>query len=157
MVEYACFLVKCIIYKNLMCLRKIYFSQDLARFSLSTRAVLNQRCSALKTQCFRLLKNADSKPFFCETTLFSVNQCWIFQFWTAVIQRKSDLICSETALISADVFQFLWISFKKRQISEKTLLSAADYLWDFNSGALVPMGHTKLLQSLSICKNFETS
>ena len=31
-VNYACFLVKCIIYQNVMCLQVFYFLQDLARF-----------------------------------------------------------------------------------------------------------------------------
>ena len=32
MVDYACFLVKCINYKNVMCIQKIYFLQDFASF-----------------------------------------------------------------------------------------------------------------------------
>ena len=31
-VDYACFLVKCLNYQNVMCLKVIYFLQDLARF-----------------------------------------------------------------------------------------------------------------------------
>ena len=65
---------------------------------------------------------------------FSLKQCcsapkqrWIFQFWAALIQRKSELISSETALISADVFHFIWIIAEKHQISETALFSA-DYL-----------------------------
>ena len=46
--------------------------------------------------------------------------------WTAVIQRKSELI-------SYDVFHFQWISAKKRQISGTTPFSV-DYLSDFHPG-----------------------
>ena len=59
------------------------------------------------------------------------NNAELLLFWTALIQWKSELISSETELISADVFHFLWISAEKRQIS-KTALFSADYLWDFN-------------------------
>ena len=36
MVDYACFLVKCINYQKVMCLQMIYFLQDLARFLQKT-------------------------------------------------------------------------------------------------------------------------
>ena len=67
---------------------------------------------------------------------FSLKQRWIFQLWTALIQSKSELINSETELISADVLHVLWISAQKRQISETELFSA-DFLWDFNPGTIV--------------------
>ena len=57
----------------------------------------------------------------------------MFQFWTARIQKKSELISSEIELISADVYHVLWISAEKRQNYETALFSA-DYLWDFNPG-----------------------
>ena len=82
---------------------------------------VNQRCSALKIQCFR-----DKKISF-ETALFSSE--------TALIQKKSGLISSETKLISADVYHVLWISAEKRQNYETALFSA-DYLWDFNLGLI---------------------
>ena len=81
-------------------------------FSLKQRcSVLKQRCSVLKQRCSAL------------------KQRWIFQFWTALIQRKSELI-------SADVFHILWISAEKCQNYETPLFSA-DYLWDFNPGCYV--------------------
>ena len=52
------------------------------------------------------------------------------QRWTALIQKKSELIRFETALISADVFMFSESavnSAEKRQISETALFSA-EYL-----------------------------
>ena len=58
------------------------------------------------------------------------------QFWAALIQRKSELISSETELIGADVYHVLWISAEKRQNYEKALFSA-DYFWDFNPGMWV--------------------
>ena len=90
----------------------------------------------LKTQYFRSNKNQ------CWAALiqsrFSLKLRWIFQFWTALIQRKSELISSETKLISADVFHVIWISAdstEKHQISE-TALFRTDYLWDFIPGNL---------------------
>ena len=59
-----------------------------------------------------------------------------FQFWTALIQRKSELISSETELISADVYHVLWMSGEKRQNYE-TVLFSGDYLWDFNPGSVL--------------------
>ena len=56
---------------------------------IQSKSALSQRCSALK-------------------------QRWIFQFWTALTQRKPELISSETELISADVFHVLWSSAEKR-------------------------------------------
>ena len=41
MVDYACFLVKCINYQNVMCIQKNYFLQDLARF-LQVRKILQE-------------------------------------------------------------------------------------------------------------------
>ena len=48
-------------------------------------------------------------------------------------QKKSELISSETELISADVYRVLWISAEKRQNYETALFSA-DYLCDLNPG-----------------------
>ena len=45
----------------------------------------------------------------------------------------SKLMSSQTALITADVFNVLKISAEKRKISEMALFSA-DYLWNFNPG-----------------------
>ena len=85
---------------------------------IQSKWALNQRCSALR-------------------------QRWNFQFWTALIQKKSELISSETVmissetvLISADVFHILRISPEKRQIGEAALFSA-DFLWDFNPGSTI--------------------
>ena len=87
---------------------------------IHSKSALDKGCSALKIPCFR------AKKISAEQRWFSLEQRWILQFWTALIQRKSELI-------SADVFHILWISTEKRQNSETALLSA-DYLWDFNSG-----------------------
>ena len=46
MVHYACFLVKCINYQNVMCIQEIYFLQDLARF-LQVRKILQNSCKNL--------------------------------------------------------------------------------------------------------------
>ena len=43
MVDYACFLVKCINYQKVICIQKIYFMQDLARF-LQVRKILQDSC-----------------------------------------------------------------------------------------------------------------
>ena len=61
----------------------------------------------------------------------SVDFPWLCQFWTRLLQRKSELISSETPLLSADVFHVLWISIKKRQMPER---NSAKYPWDFNPG-----------------------
>ena len=81
---------------------------------IQSKSALNQRCSVLKIQYFRAKK-------------ISAEQRWIILFWTALIQRKSELI-------SADFFHVLWISAEKRQ-TYKTALFSADYLWDFNPGS----------------------
>ena len=57
-------------------------------------------------------------------------QSW---FSTALIQRKPDMVDSETALINAVVFHIFWMSAEKQQLSETALFSA-DYLWDFHQG-----------------------
>ena len=57
--------------------------------------------------------------------LSSVSHFVLIQRWTALIQRKPALNSSETALISAEIFE----------ISETALFSA-DLLWDFNPGTL---------------------
>ena len=75
----------------------------------------NQRWTALIQSCFSLKQRCSA-----------LKQLWIFQFWTALIQRKSELI-------SADVYHVLWIGAEKRQNYETALFSA-DYLWDFNPG-----------------------
>ena len=69
---------------------------------------------------------ADSEYISAESALkpqFSLKQRWFFQFWTALIQRKSEMISSETELSSADVFQVPWISPEKVK-SLKQLCSA---------------------------------
>ena len=43
MVDYACFWVKCINYQNGMCIQKIHFLQDLAKFLL-VRKILQDSC-----------------------------------------------------------------------------------------------------------------
>ena len=45
-VHYACFLVKWINYQNVMCMKKIHFLQDLARF-LQIRKILQNSCKKL--------------------------------------------------------------------------------------------------------------
>ena len=99
---------------------------------IHSKSALNQRCSALKTQCFRATKISDEHHWFRTDSLWnSPPLSWILQFWTDMNQRKSELISSETALISSDVLHVLWISAEKCQNSE-TMLFSADYLWNFN-------------------------
>ena len=70
----------------------------------------------------------------------ALNQRWSSNFSdqrkSALISHDSELILSESVLFSADVFQVLWISAEKREISETALFNA-DYLWDFNPGNIV--------------------
>ena len=91
---------------------------------------VNQRCSALNIQWVRAKKINAEQRWFRAVSLkqrcSALKQRWIFQFWTALIQKKSKLI-------SADVYHVLWISAEKRQNYETALFST-DYLWDFNPG-----------------------
>ena len=48
MVDYTNFLVKCLNYQNVMCIQKIYFLQDLARF-LQVRKILQDSCKLGKS------------------------------------------------------------------------------------------------------------
>ena len=50
------------------------------------------------------LKSTDSELFLSEKALFSAD---FLQFWTTLIQRLLELIRSETALISTNVFHVL--------------------------------------------------
>ena len=67
---------------------------------ISAELVLNQHCSFLKNQFSELLKSAlnedDSELIVAETALFSTDQRWIFHFWAALMQRKTERISSET-------------------------------------------------------------
>ena len=68
-------------------------------------------CLALEIKRLRAKKNSaldsvDSDLIFSETTLISADQRWICQFWKALIQREPEPISSEKALNSADVFMF---------------------------------------------------
>ena len=74
---------------------------------------LIQSKSALKTQCFRVKKiSTDSKLIFSEIAL-------IFQFWTALIHRKLEVISSETELISADAFHVLESALKNAKTQKE--------------------------------------
>ena len=78
---------------------------------IQSKSALSQRCSALKTQCFRAKKISSELCWFrADSTWNNAFQRWNFQLWTPLILRKSELISSETALISTDVFHILWIS-----------------------------------------------
>ena len=92
-------------------------------------------CRLLNTQCFRVEKTALIQSW------FSLKQRWIFQFWTALIQRKSELI-------SADALCVLWMSAEKHQNSE-TALYRADYLWDFTLGIekVTKYGYSESIQN----------
>ena len=98
-----------------------------------------QRCFSSDSELWILWKSlisAENSTF--QSSKISAVQCWNFQFWTAPIQRKSEMIWSETALISAGISRVLWISAEHRwktPISETALFSAG-YLWDFNPGSL---------------------
>ena len=83
MVDYACFLVKCINYQNVMCIQKIYFLHDLARF-VQVRKILQDlviKHSFLQESCknaiasknlarneffVRILQDIARNTFFCQ-------------------------------------------------------------------------------------------
>ena len=67
---------------------------------IHSKSALNQHSLALKTQSFIAKKISAKQRRFRAA----------FQVWTALIQRKSELIFSETELISANFFHVLWIS-----------------------------------------------
>ena len=129
------------------------------------QSLKNQRRTALIQSCFSLKQRCSA-----------LKQGWVFQFWTALIQRKSELISSETELISADVYHVLWISAEKRQNYETALFSAdvyhflwisaekrqnyetalfsADYLWDFNPGNNITNENEKTVSKNTLKKYF---
>ena len=98
---------------------------------IQIKSVPNQRFSALKTLCFRAKKISTEQRWFRADSHW--NGADVFQFWTALNQRK-------TELISADVFHILWISAENCQKFETALFSA-DYLWDFNMGSSPIIGN----------------
>ena len=84
-----------------------------------SKSALNQCCSVLKTQNFWGKKLNGEQCWF--RSVFSLKQSWVFQFWTALnsadncqisetapnfwtvlIQNKSELIRSETGLVFVD-------------------------------------------------------
>ena len=81
----------------------IWFSNPRMLISslIQSKSLLNQHCSALKPKCFG-------------TEKFNADQRWNFEFWTALVQKKSELIKSGTTLISAGILRVLWISAEGR-------------------------------------------
>ena len=69
-VDYACFLVKCINYQKVICIQKFYFLQDLARFlwqstdSCKNLARILQECHCIQQSCKKAIgsKNLARKP-----------------------------------------------------------------------------------------------
>ena len=70
---------------------------------IQSQSTLSQRCSAPNTQCFRANKiNSQQRWFRADFLWNNAVRRWIFQFWTTLIYIRSELIGSETVLISAD-------------------------------------------------------
>ena len=71
MVDYACFLVKCINYKNVKCIQKICFLQDLARF-LQVRKILQDSCDRAQFLA-RILQKCHCIQESCKNWIFCKN------------------------------------------------------------------------------------
>ena len=85
----------------------------------------------LKTQCFRAKKiSGEQRCFTADSHWNNTVHSLIFHFWIALIQRKLELISSETAL------------------NNVKFLFRADYLWNFNQrlSELNASGSQKILK-----------
>ena len=75
MVDYACFLVKCINYQNLMCIQKIHFLQDLAKF-VQVKKILYDFCDTAVS--YKNLTRMPLHPRILQELNFLWESCKIF-------------------------------------------------------------------------------
>ena len=111
-VDYACFLVKCINYQNVMCLKIIYFLQDLAR--LLQKLHYLQETQLLQNFCKNWVIVARFLQEFCKI-YFQIHQSCKICIFTRILQKlywlqefgKSCIHCKNFARFLQKLF-FFW-------------------------------------------------
>ena len=116
--DYACFLVKCINYQNVMCLKIIYFLQDAARFLqkmhfLQETQLLQNFCKKWKSVArYIFYKNFAKVVFFCE--LGMQQKIWMLQIhfnFHKTFHAVSENFNAHFQLFSAIKILSLWCFF----------------------------------------------